>query len=273
MPLDGDHLYLASLAALDIRAFSDSLKNISDVPIRGLERFINDVRNGRHLGDSLDKFYKNILESVPSIKTDDSPDVGEHIAASLARSIMKMREYFSKISTDNPFGYHSSHLIPPDVNEMARFTTDVTHSFLRLSELMKLDNKALSLPALKDQYNLAFERSYKPVRNLLYKLLDDGQISKPTLNERVEDILCLEWYSGKLKDAKSDIRIIRNLFAHPDRIDRYDHYQLNVNGGVLKLYADDLVSLNTILVNKLMLITFLSNSMLDLEMYRRVFEE
>ena len=71
---------------------------------------------------------------------------------------------------------------------------------------------------------------------------------------------------------KSDVREIRNLFAHPDRIDRYDHYRITLENGILELRPNDLMILNDCLVNKLMLLTFLSGVMLDLELYHRVFE-
>lgn len=271
MPLEGDRFIIANLAVFSIQGFAKALKDTSSVQIRGISKFVNDIRNGKRLGDSIDKFYQNILESVSAIKTDDSPDIGPRISQSMGRSITTMREYFAMINTDDPIRYHASHLIPPDLKELAVFFTDVTSSFRRIDELMKLSNKALSLPALKDQYNLTFEKAYKPLRALLYRLMDDGAVSKSTLNERIEGILCLEWYSGKQRDAKSDIRIIRNLFAHPDRIDRYDHYQIETNGITIKLFPDDLMSLNTLLITKLMLLTFLSSVVLDLELYGRVF--
>ena len=272
MPLDGDRFFLANLAVINIQHFAASLGNMTKEQIRGLNRFVNDVKNGKKLGDSLDKFYSNVLRAVSSITVDDCPDIGVRTAETLGRSIQKMREYSSMIVTDNPIEYHAKRLITPDINEIARFFTDVTSSFRRIFELMKLENKALSLPALKDQYNLAFERLFKPLKVTVSKLLDDGVISKGLLNERAEDILCLNWCIGNLKETKSDARMIRNLFAHPDRIDRYDHYQLILDNGVLDLYPDDLMTLNTCLINKLSLFTFMCNVVLTLEMYHRVFE-
>lgn len=184
----------------------------------------------------------------------------------------KMKDYFSLISTDDPFSYHNDHLITPDVREFYKFLSDVTSSYRRISELMELSNKSLSLPALKDQYILAFERLYKPLCVQLTKIMDDGNTAKYILNERVEDILCLDFCSDEPKGIKSDIRIIRNMFAHPDRIDRYDHYHIDVKGKVMDLYPNDLQNLNDCLVLKLMLVTFLSNVMLDLELYHRVFD-
>ncbi len=272
MPLEGDRRKMADLTTFNILEFAKALSSLGGTPIRGINKFINDIKNGRRLGNSADKFYNNILSSVSSIKTEDNPDIGIRISETLGRSIEKAREYFADIEMEDPIKYHGSHLIPPDLAEFERFASDVTSSFRRILELRKISNKSLSLPVLKDQYNLAFERVYKPVRSLLYKLMNDGHISKNLLNERIENILCFEHCFGKLKDSKSDVRIIRNLFAHPDRIDRYDYYQINLEIGVLKLYPDDLMYLNTLLVDKLMLLTHLSDIILDLEIYKRVFE-
>ena len=272
MPLEGDRFIMANLAAFSIQQFAGSLGNISKVPIRGLNRFVNDVKNGKRLGDQVEKFYENVLRSVSSITEENCPDLGVRIAESLARSIGMARQYFSMISTDNPFGYHNDHLIAPDVNAMAGFFTDVTSSYRRIMELMQLDNKALSLPALKDQYILSFESAYKPLYGMLYKLLDDGTVGEKVLHKRVEDILCLSRCYGPSNKVRSDVRVIRNLFAHPDRIDCYDHYRITLENGILELHPNDLMILNDCLVHKLMLLTFLSGVMLDLELYHRVFE-
>ncbi len=272
MSLDVNRLILVGLTAYSIEAFSSSLNTICETPIRGLSKFINDVKTGKCSGKSVDKFCNNVLESVSTIKEAYGDDMGIRVSTSLKHSIEKMREYFSQISSDNPFVYHNDHLITPDVREFDRFYSDVTSSYRRINELMELSNKSLSLPALKDQYNLAFERIYKPLRVQLTKIMDDGNIARHVLYERVEDILCLDSCYGEPGEIKSDIRMIRNMFAHPDRIDRYDHYHIDVKGKVMDLYPNDLQNLNDCLVLKLMLVTFLSNVMLNLEMYRRVFE-
>ena len=273
MPLTGDLEKMAFLAMMDIQGLSDSITHIGGAQVKGLNKFINEVRNGKLSDDSVDKFYRNVLGSVSSLKSAEGVELGPVIAKSLEVSITNMKGIFSEIYTDDPLKYREERILPPDFREFARFTTDATSASKRILKLLELSDKSLCLPALKDEFIAAFERVYKPVANHLNQFLNDGKMSKNKRYECVERILSLQWFIGKGTRTKSDIREIRNQFAHPDRIDCEDHYHIRVGDWVMDLYYQDLLNANDCFITKCMLVMRLANIILDLELLSRMLKK
>lgn len=83
MSLDVNHSIMANLTVFSIQAFASNLDDICDTPIRGLRKFLNDIKIGKCSAKSVDKFYNNVLESVSTIKEAYGEDMGIRVSKSL----------------------------------------------------------------------------------------------------------------------------------------------------------------------------------------------
>ena len=179
----------------------------------------------------------------------------------------------SSITTDSPIFYHSKHLKTIDAKKLHNLVNDQSSASRRLLKLHELKKPELALPAQKDQFISIFENGYKPTHYLLFQLMDDGHLSIKQRYAYCERILSLESVIDEEGKTKSDTRAIRNCFAHPDRIDYYDHYHISLSKEVsLDLNADDISRLTAVMFDKCTLAQMLSSLCLNLILYMKEYE-
>ncbi len=264
---DGDQIILMELFATDLSELNKMMEGTGLRLINGLDDVINTIRNGRPLGKKKERLISNMLRSFDSYPYSALGGLNSSLSDVMKRALEKMMQTFGSLEIDDPTKYHSEHMKFYDLERMVHFLNDQTAATRRILELKKLGRPELSLPALKDQYVLNFEKLYKAASDQMHDTIKDA-LDKRQMYQSIEEVLALNKTFGQKEKTKSDLRCMRNLFSHPDRIDFYDHYHLRFEDGTeLDMYEEDLIGLTTLMGIKMMLMTGLIRVFFDMRVY------
>ena len=271
--MNNDQSIFVNLLAMDIVSLNRAMEELGFSSIKGLDNLTNAIRKGRPLEKMKERFYGNLLKVCKEYVPDNPrynlgkfPDVME-------RTLERARYYSDMLKPEDPIQYHSKHLNLIDSQQVYNYMADQTVASKRIFELLKLGRPELALPALKDQFVLVFEKMYKGVFEQI-KGLFKGFINGDNEPHRLaEDILALEKTYGSDRGFRSDLRCLRNAFAHPDRIDRYDHYSVDLFGEETQdLDAEELEIVTVLMTLKTAILMFLIRITVEFRLYSIIFE-
>ena len=271
--MNSDQNIFVNLTAMDILALNGAMGELGFPGIKGLNNLINTIQKGRPLGDMEERFYRNILRVCREYRPGDPRcDIGE-FPGIMERTLEKVRHYTDMVNPEDPLQYHGKHLKLMDENQVYNYLADQTAASRRIIELFKVGRLELALPALKDQFVLVFEKMYKGIYEQIKDLFQGLIVGEDEPHHLAEDILALEKVYRSGKRFRSDLRCIRNAFAHPDRVDRYDHYSIRVFGKeTMDFDAEGLEKITALMGMKLSLLMFLIRIAVEFRLYRIIFE-
>ncbi len=272
--MNEDQRLFIDIIAFDVNTLNNVLVETGFRHIPGTDDLINTMHNGKPLGKKKQRFLDNLNKSFKAYR-DDAPDfIIDKCPIMMIRTLDKLYFYVDKLSIDDPIAYHSKHLKGANIETVSQYMEDQSVATRRIDELLSIKKPALMLPAVKDQYVLAFEKLYKEMNRQLTYLFKELIPDKESLNKCVEDILAfkeiieVENKRTKKVDYKSDFRCIRNLLVHPEVIDRYDHYHLELEDKLsLDLRADELHGLTLLLMDKVAILQVLCRVIIDFKLY------
>ncbi len=271
----GDQILFAEITASEITQLDEMMAEMGFRPVNGLDDLLNTIRNGRPLGKKKQRFIDNLLKSFRSCSGYSPEGYAEGLSSVMERTLRTMEQLVDKVDVDDPVKFHSEHLLDlMDNEEMMHFLRDQTAGTRRIIELRKVGRPELALPALKDQFILQFEKLYKGVHKQICSLFKGVVNDRKELNDIIEEILSMNRTYDYKGVKKSDLRCMRNLFAHPDRIDYYDHYHLEFDDGTsLDIDAEGLIKISAIMMAKIGLMQFISRVLLNLRLYEIIIEK
>jgi len=176
---------------------------------------MNVLKNNR----KLDETYQRKIGSYLSRQFRETLDMhmmhDEEIIRSYDESVELIIKLVDSMEMNDPLSYYD--------DNKAVFSNEIMNEFVEESRTIMKDvfsnisskgREGLTLSALKDAYQMAFEKLYLGIYDELKKIL--SAIPVKELNPSVEKILCCKRTFKVDNSIKSDFRHLRNILSHSD---------------------------------------------------------
>ncbi len=235
-----------------------------------LNNLMNDLKNNR----KLDGTYQRKIGSYLSRHFRETLNMNmirdEEIIRSYDEAVELIIKLVDSMELDNPLSYYD--------DNKAVFSNEIMNEFVEenrtimkdvFSNISSKGREGLTLSALKDAYQIAFEKLYLRAHDELKKILSGIPTKEPYPS--VEKILCCKRTFKVNNSIKSDFRHLRNILSHSDFKRCGGFYLIRFNEETeVKMDADEFIKYLLVMSIKAPQMHYICNLFMLMKVYNSI---